>query len=232
MMSAFEMNQNLDFLEEEIRSVPEYVADFTAIFGDDDISVERIAEAIAAFERTIVSQDAPLDRFLQGEADALSPAAQRGYEIFIGKGRCTVCHHGQNLSDDEFHVLQVPEHPDDAGDPRVAATRRFVAKLNGFDDFRNLSEDPGRYLVTRDMADWKAFKTPTLREIAATAPDMHNCIFDTLDEVIDFLNAGGGQGKSELLKLNLTADEKEQLKIFLEEGLQGEKTEFIYPKLY
>ena len=72
LMSAFEMNQNLDFVEEELRSVPEYVAAFTRVFGSPDITREQVAMAIAAFERTIVSRDAPLDRYLAGDEKALS----------------------------------------------------------------------------------------------------------------------------------------------------------------
>jgi len=232
MMSAFEMNQNLDFLEEEIRAVPEYVADFTYVFGDGDTSRERIAMAIAAFERTIVSSNAPLDRFLAGEKNALSPEAQKGYELFTGKGNCTECHNGVNLSDGGFHVLQVPENTGQESDPRVAATRRFVAKLNHYDDFRNLDEDPGRYLITKNRADWKSFKTPTLREIAASGPYMHNGTFATLAEVIEFIDGGGGNDMSELEPLQLTTVEKEQLRAFLEEGLSGVQQKFIYPKLY
>jgi len=77
MMSAFEMNQNLDFMEEEIRAVPEYLAEFKEVFGDPDVTRNRIAMAIAAFERTLVSRDAPLDRFLGGDKKALSPEAGR-----------------------------------------------------------------------------------------------------------------------------------------------------------
>jgi len=232
LMSAFEMNQNLDFLEEELRAVPEYVADFTAVFGDGDTSRERIAMAIAAFERTIVSHDAPLDRFLTGEKNALSPEAQKGYELFTGKGNCTECHMGVTLSDGLFHVLQVPENLEQENDPRVAATRRFVAKLNQYDDFRNLAEDPGRFLITKKKTDWKAFKTPTLREIAATGPYMHNGTFATLAEVIEFINSGGGNETSELEPLHLSAVEKEQLRVFLEEGLTGKTQNFTYPKMY
>ncbi|MDD3618715.1 MAG: cytochrome c peroxidase [Desulfobulbaceae bacterium] len=231
MMSAFELNQNLEYLEEEIRSVPEYVEEFTKVFGDGDTTKERIAMAIAAFERTLISCDAPLDRFLQGEADALSPDALKGYEIFTGKGKCTDCHFGPNLADDKFHALQVPENPEHLTDPRIAATRRFVAKVYHFEEYRTLDEDPGRYLITKDPKDWKAFKTPTLREIAKTAPYMHNGIFATLDEVIDFFNTGCGEGNTVLKPLQLTAEEKEQLKVFLVEGLAGAPRDFTYPKI-
>ncbi len=231
MMSAFEMNQNLDFMEEEIRSVPEYVAMFTEIFGDPEINRERIAQAIAAFERTIVSKDSPLDRFLLGDRQALSTEAARGYEIFTGKGACSSCHSGAHLADDAFHVLKVQENPEHLQDPRIAATRRFVAKVSHYAEYRTLAEDPGRYLITKEQKDWKAFRTPTLREISSTGPYMHNGIYKTLDEVIEFFNAGGGQGNSVLTPLNLSAAEKNALKVFLEEGLTGVATPFIYPKI-
>jgi len=198
MMSAFELNQNLDYLEEEIRSVPEYVAEFTQVFGDGDVTRERIAMAIAAFERTIISSDTPLHRFLKGDLNALSPEAVKGYELFKGKGKCTECHFGVNLADDKFHVLQVTENPEHLADPRIAATRRFVAKVYHFEEYRTLAEDPGRYLITKDQKDWKAFRTPTLWEIASTAPYMHNGIHATLDEVIDVLAAAPGPRPSRL----------------------------------
>ncbi|MFH0780465.1 MAG: cytochrome c peroxidase [Pseudomonadota bacterium] len=231
MMSAFEMNQNLDFMEEEIRAVPEYVAEFTEIFGDPDITRERVAMAIAAFERTLISHDAPLDRFLRGDKTALSPEAIQGYEIFTGKGKCSECHYGAKLADDRFHALQVRENPEHLKDPRIAATRRFVAKISHFDDFRTLAEDPGRYLITKDQKDWKAFRTPSLREIVGTSPYMHNGIYATLTEVIEFFNAGGGENNTVLKPLQLTAAEKKQLQVFLEEGLTGAKDTFTYPKI-
>lgn len=231
MMSAFEMNQNLDFMEEEIRSVPEYVAQFTDVFGDADITRERIAMAIAAFERTLVSRDSPLDKFLTGDKNALSPQALQGYEIFTGKGKCTDCHYGAKLADDRFHVLNVPENPEHSEDPRIAATRRFVAKVYHFPEYRSLDEDPGRYLITKDLKDWKAFRTPTLREVAATGPYMHNGIYSTIDEVIEFFNAGGGKDNEVLQPLNLSDSEKDQLKAFLVEALTGAPIPLAYPKI-
>lgn len=231
MMSAFEMNRNLDFLEEVIRSVPEYVREFKKVFGDGDITRERIAMAIAAFERTLVSVNPPLDRYLKGDEKAFSPEAKKGYEIFIGKGRCVECHVGVSLSDNRFHALNVPENLEQEKDPRVAATRRFVAKVYQYADFRNLTEDPGRYLITRDKKDWKAFRTPTLREISHTGPYMHNGIFSTLDEVIEFIDEGGGTGNTALKPLGLSVYEKKQLKVFLTEALTGEEITIQYPKV-
>jgi cytochrome c peroxidase len=231
MMSAFEMNQNLDFVEEEIRSVPEYLQRFKVVFGTDDTSRERIAMAIAAFERTLVSLNSPLDKYLHGNMEALSPEALKGYEIFIGKGKCIDCHYGVNLIDDKFHVLNVPEHPDFQSDPRVAATRRFVAKVYHYEDYRNLQEDPGRYLITKDKKDWRAFKTPTLRDVSKTGPYMHNGVFETLDEVIDFFDRGGGPNNTVLKPLALNGSEKKALRTFLVEALAGDDIKITYPQI-
>jgi cytochrome c peroxidase len=230
MMSAFEMNRNPDYAEEVIRSVPEYDLAFKNIFGGP-VTRERMAMAIAAFERTLLSLNSPVDRFLKGDQKALSPEALHGYEIFMGKGGCSACHDGVNLADNRFYALNVPENRDVDNDPRIAVTRRFVAKVSHFDDYLNLQEDPGRYLVTKEQKDWKAFRTPTLREIAQTAPYMHNGVFGTLDEVIDFFDQGGGKGNSALKPLRLTAEEKKALKVFLVEGLTSEQKPFIYPKV-
>jgi cytochrome c peroxidase len=230
MMSAFEMNRNLDFVEEVIRSVPEYVDAFRTVFGGE-VTRERMAMAIAAFERTLVSVNSPLDRFLTGDKKALSAEAKKGYDVFMGKGRCADCHDGVNLADNKFYALDVPENEEQEKDPRVAATRRFVAKVSHYDDYLNLKEDPGRYLVTKDKKDWKAFRTPTLREIAKTGPYMHNGYFETLDQVIEFFDQGGGKGNKALKPLKLTDAEKKALKTFLVEGLAGEEVPFRYPKV-
>jgi len=231
MMSSFEMNQNLDFVEEEIRSVPEYLALFKKVFGSDDTTRERMAMAIAAFERTLISSNAPLDRYLNGDMEALSPEAKMGYEIFTGKGKCADCHHGVSLIDNRFYALNVPEHPAFQSDQRVAATRRFVAKLYHYEDFRNLQEDPGRYLITKDKKDWRAFKTPTLRDISKTGPYMHNGVFESLAEVIDFFDQGGGPGNIVLKPLNLNGAEKRALMVFMSEALTGDDIHIVYPHI-
>src|SRR5208283_4154252 len=168
MMSAFEMNKNLDYLEEHIRQVPGYVAAFSKVFNGE-VTRERIAMALSSFERTLISKHAPFDSYLNGKKDALSGEALKGLEVFTGKGKCIACHYGVNLDDDDFHALHVPENPKLQNDPRVITTMRFVAKVYHYEDYRNLKEDPGRYLITKDRKDWKAFRTPTLREISKTA---------------------------------------------------------------
>ena len=226
MMSAFEMNQNLDYLEEELKGVPEYVDAFQKVFGGE-INRERVAMALASFQRTLISKNAPVDKYLDGDKKALTPEQKKGYEIFTGKGKCTQCHRGANFTDNKFYNLGVPENPELVNDPRVAATVRFTAKVSGYKEYRSLTEDPGRYLVTKDQKDWKAFKTSGLRELALTAPYMHNGIFGTIDEIIEFFNKGGGDDKNKsplLAPLNLTDEEKQALKTFLLEALKGEVT--------
>jgi cytochrome c peroxidase len=233
MMSPFEMNRNLDYLEEVLKTVPAYVEAFQAVFGGE-ITRQRVAMAIAAFERTLLSRDTPLDRHLRGEPGALSPRLRAGLDLFLGKAGCVACHNGPNLTDERFHNLGVPEDPKAQEDPRVLATARFVGKVSGFPDYRTLRDDPGRFLVTKEPVDWKTFATPPLREVAATAPYMHNGALKTLEEVIDFYNRGGGDDpkKSPLLKpLGLTQDEKEALKDFLAGGVSGTVPEIHPPRV-
>ncbi|MBI5484357.1 MAG: cytochrome-c peroxidase [Deltaproteobacteria bacterium] len=229
IMSAFEMNQNLDYLEEEIREVPEYRAAFQRVFGDE-VNRRNIARALASFQRTIISRNSALDRYLKGDKKALSGEAEKGLGIFLGKGKCAACHNGINLSDDRYYALGVPENPEHLNDPRINITRRFVAKISSnYREYRTLKEDPGRFLVSGERKDWKAFRTPTLREIGKTAPYMHNGIFSTLEEVIEFFNQGGGPGNSTLKPLGLNEQEKRQLLIFMTEALAGEELKIIPP---
>jgi len=200
------------------------------VFGGE-INRTRIAMALAAFQRSLISMNAPIDKFLKGEKNALSPDAKKGYDLFTGKAGCVRCHDGVLLSDSKFHALNVPENPAFVNDPDVSATRRFVAKLYHYADYKNLNEDPGRFLVTNNKNDWRAFKTPTLRNIAQTAPYMHNGVFKTLDEVIEFLNNGGGKGNKSLKPLGLNDEEKKHLKTFLVEALTGEALKIKHPDI-
>jgi cytochrome c peroxidase len=221
MMSAFEMNKNLDYLEEQIQMVPEYDAEFREVFGGE-VTRERIAMAIAAFERTLISKSMPLDRYLNGEKTALSEEAKKGLAVFTGKGGCIGCHYGADLADDKFYALNVPENPKLMDDPRVTTTMRFVGKVYHYDEYRSMNEDPGRYLITKDKKDWKAFRTPVLRYVAKTGPYMHNGVFGSLDEVIEFFDRGGGAGNEVLKPLGLSDRERIYLKTFLIEALTGE----------
>jgi len=230
MMSAFEMNQNLDYLEEELREVPEYVREFQEVFGGG-VSRERIAMALAAYERTLISRNSSLDLYLKGDKKALSSEARKGLKLFTGKAGCVRCHNGVNLTDGSFHNLEVPDNEMVTSDPRTLITVRFVAKVSGYEDYKNLNEDPGRFLVTRKKRDWKAFRTPSLRDVSRTAPYMHNGSMATLTDVVEFVSSGGGEGNKELKKLDLSKSEIKAIVAFLTEGLTGDEIVVKYPQI-
>lgn len=156
---------------------------------DGPATKQRTALAIDAYVRTLTTSNSPFDRYAAGAARALTDAQKRGLVLFVGKADCAMCHRGPNFADDQFHALGI------AG------------------------ADTGRFKVTGVEADRFTFKTPTLRNVALTAPYMHDGSVSTLREVIDFYNAGGGaqRPKSPLLRrLDLTEREKADLEAFLE----------------
>ena len=231
IQNPLHMNMNLDLLMERLKAVPEYVKRFEDVFGSGGLTPENLGKAIAAFERTLVTRDSPFDRSLTGDKKALSPEALKGLGHFQGKARCALCHNGPNFTDQKFHNLGVPA-PAALKDPLVQAALRFDAKRMKLEEWAIVTEDPGRYLVTKKEEDRGAFKTPALRNIDQSAPYMHNGAFATLDEVIEFYNQGGEKGpnKSPLVTpLGLTAEEKQQLKAFLH-SLTG-RIEFTLPKI-
>lgn len=166
---------------------------FKQVFGDDNITTERVGKAIASFQRTVLSGNSPADRFDQGqEAGAISESAQKGLLLFRDKARCTKCHSGFNFTDEKFHNLGI-----------------------GWDDNK---VDLGRYMVTSNAEELGAFKTPTLREIARSAPYMHDGRFKSLEEVVSFYNKGGVKNPHQdplVLPLELTDQEKSDLVAFL-----------------
>lgn len=202
-----EMAETIETVVKKIGKIKGYQQQFRAVFGTN-VNMQGIAEAIAAYERTVVSTNSPFDKYVLGDATAMDAAAIRGMVLFKGKARCILCHNGPNFTDNQFHNLGVPQ----VG-PR--------------------KQDLGRYDVTRMEHDKGTFKTPTLRSITETAPYMHDGVFKTLEEVVDFLDQGGGPNShlSPLIKpLGLTKEEKADLIAFLK-ALAGEPIEFEMPKL-
>ena len=154
---------------------------------------EAIARALASYVRSILSGNAPFDRYVSGNRRALSSDQLAGLQIFRGKGNCTACHVGPNFSDERLH-------------------NTGVAWQNG------RLQDDGRFIVTGKIEDRGAFKTPTLREVARTSPYMHDGSLPTLDAVIKFYDEGGRPNPTidpEIHPLRLTSDEKRQLVAFL-----------------
>lgn len=202
-----EMAETHEHVVAKLGKIKGYQQQFKAVFGTD-VNLQGIAEAIAAYERTVLSTNSAFDRYVLGDQKAMDEGAVRGMALFKGKARCILCHNGPNFTDNQFHNLGVPQ-------------------------VGPMKEDLGRFVVSRAEKDRGAFKTPTLRSITETAPYMHDGAFKTLDEVVEFLDQGGGSNPnlSPLAKpLNLTAEEKSDLVAFLK-ALAGEPIPFSMPKL-
>lgn len=207
IQNPIEMAETHENVVSKLKKIKGYQQQFRAVFGTE-VNLQGIAEAIAAYERTIVSANSVFDKYVMGDPKAMDDAAVRGMALFKGKARCILCHNSSNFTDNRFHNLGVPQ-------------------------VGSLKEDLGRFDVSRAERDKGAFKTPTLRSIVETAPYMHDGVFKTLEEVIEFMNNGGGANPnlSPLVKpLNLTPEEKADLVAFLN-ALTGEPIPFQFPKL-
>jgi cytochrome c peroxidase len=204
-------------MAERLKQVPEYEAFFKAAFGAEP-NFSRTLSALSTFVKTLKTEPNPYDQYLKGDKSALAPDAARGAALFIGKANCIQCHAGPNLTDGKSYNLGVPENPDILKDPlRIITMRKFLRTM-GAPGYETIAEDPGLYAITQKFGDWGKFRTPSLREVAKTAPYMHNGMLTTLDDVVSFYNNGGGtaKNKSSLLKpLNLNADEQKDLVAFL-----------------
>ncbi|MFQ5636854.1 MAG: cytochrome-c peroxidase [bacterium] len=208
------MNLDGRIMQERLKQVPEYVEMFQRAFGGEP-SFGKTLNAIAAFEKTLISKNVPFD------TGKLSKQAKKGMKLFKGKAGCIKCHNGVMFSDFQPHQIGVPEHPDLLTDPERATTFRSVMKFMGVSNYENLREDPGFFCVSKMDKDFGAFVTPSLREVGRTAPYMHNGVFATLEEVVEFYNKGGGEG-SELRPLKLSKKDQAALVAFLE-SLSGDE---------
>jgi cytochrome c peroxidase len=208
IQNPIEMDLTLDEVVAKLNKIPGYREQFQEVFGTD-VNSEGMAKAIASFERTVLSGNAPYDRFKAGDEMALSASAQKGMKLFFGKARCSACHVGPNFSDAAFHNIGVGMEKE--------------------------KPDAGRHDVTKLLGDKGTFKTPTLREIARTAPYMHDGSSKSLEEVIEYYNKGGftnPQLDEEIFPLKLTDAEKADLVTFLKEGLSSpEYPDIAPPKL-
>jgi cytochrome c peroxidase len=160
--SRAEMNLSLEELDRKINAIPGYKPLFEKAYPGEGITAQTVAKAIATFERSLVSGQAPFDRWVEGEEDAISPAAKRGFVLFNEKALCSKCHSGWRFTDDSFHDIGVP------------------------------GDDPGRGRILPMIPILQnAFKTPGLRNLALRAPFLHNGSEQTLADVISFYNQGG-----------------------------------------
>jgi cytochrome c peroxidase len=209
----------------KLKTLPEYPPLFSAAFGTDAIDIQRVGQAIASFERTLLSLDAPIDRFLAGDAKAISASAQRGWELYNAKARCNTCHGRIDVlplfTDDLFHNIGVGVKlvDFDAVSRRAAAQVASGASVDELALGDAESSALGRFLVTRETKDLGAFKTPQLRNVALTAPYMHDGSQATLREVIDFYDKGGEANAyldGGMRPLALTEQEKKDLVALME----------------
>jgi cytochrome c peroxidase len=184
-----EMNQDLKAMVATISSSSEYESLFAKAYPNEPISAQTVAKAIATFERTVVSAQAPFDVWVAGREDAISEDAKSGFDLFNGKAACAKCHTDWMFSDSGFHDIGVP------------------------------GTDPGRAKQLHLEAMQNAFKTPTLRNVDRRAPYMHDGSEATLEQVIDFYDQGGRERRPslapEMKELHLTSLEKHQLIEFL-----------------
>lgn len=191
-----------DAILEVIQRDSKYKSAFKKVFGvkAKDISMTEVTQAIAAFERTIVSGDSRFDRwFYGGEAEALSEAEARGYDLFVGQARCVSCHVIEQtqatFTDNQFHNIGVGINAIQADVPQLAGAFLAAERTMEEVDVAVLTDprtsELGRFAVSREFDGIGAFKTPTLRNIAATAPYMHDGSLATLREVLVHYNNGG-----------------------------------------
>jgi cytochrome c peroxidase len=191
----------------KVSKIAGYAPYFKAAFGDEKVDIDRIAKAIAMFERTIVAGNSPFDRFQNGEKTALSESAARGSELFKVKARCSICHSGSNFTNEDYHNIGVGMSEDGS------------------------AKDTGREQFTKNIADRGKFKTPTLRNLTQTAPYMHDGSETTLAAVVEYYDKGGTPNPyldKEMKPLGLTDSEKADLIAFLE-ALTGEVTKVTRP---
>jgi len=204
----------------KLKGIPEYVNDFNEVLGGE-ITIDRLAQAIAAYERTVLSGNAPFDRFIAGDRNAISESAQRGWDLFQTKGRCLTCHAFNSSSpfftDNKFHNVGVAMNAknfESLARKAAAVSERELADLAHDEAYAEL----GRFLVTRQPKDIGAFKTPGLRDVALTPPYMHDGSEATLLEVIKFYDKGGEPNPNldgGIVKLNLTDQEENDLVEFM-----------------
>ncbi len=220
-----------DIMEARMAVIPEYRERFKKVFGTEWPLIDDVWLAISAFERTMNTTgkyEVPLDKYLKGDKSALDEQQVRGMALFNGKAGCINCHNGSLATDLDYHNIGIPPNKRWEEDGLAQVTFRFeqYAKGQTEEGYRAAKSDWGFYYRSKNKWDRGKFRTAPLRYIEYTAPYMHNGVFYTLEEVVDFYNAGGvdeegrttlfPENKSKLIKpLGLSDEEKEDLVAFL-----------------
>ncbi|GLQ70664.1 photosynthetic protein synthase I [Vibrio penaeicida] len=207
------MNMDMRLMQERLKQDPTYIKMFKEA-GYGEPSNGSVRKAIPEYLKTLTANTTPFDK------QKLSTSAQKGFEIFKGKGRCSACHSGPLFSDGKPYNIGVPENLDIFRDPMRHQTFIAFNMFMGTENYMNQKRDVGAHVQTHkaDGTDKGKFITPTLRELTFTAPYMHNGMLETLEDVVAFYNQGGGEdsNKDKRLKpLNLSAQEQSDLVAFL-----------------
>jgi cytochrome c peroxidase len=227
---------NHDPIIDVVRNDRDYSRAFNRVFGvsGDEITIEHVKMAIASFERTAIAGNSPFDRwYFAGEENAIGEEAKRGFDVFRKQGRCISCHAIEQdhalFTDHKFHNIGIGISQIDSRVPQLAGA--FIeAKANGADvDVTVLTDADtshlGRFAVTEEFGDVGQFKTPTLRNIAVTAPYMHDGSLATLRDVVVHYNNGGVSNPTDpvtpylsggIRPLNLTEQQIDDLVAFME----------------
>jgi cytochrome c peroxidase len=210
MANPIEMGNTHTAIVDRLKAIPGYRPLFAKAFGSGAIDIDRAAMAIAAFERTVLSGNAPYDKYKRGMKTAMTADQVRGMSVFFDKAKCDKCHEGANFTLNAYANIGVGT---DKPEP-----------------------DAGRFAVTKNPKDWGAFKTPTLREIAQTGPYMHDGSIKTLEEVVDYYDKGGIKNRNldeNMKELKLTGQQKKDLVAFMKalsgEGWQQIKAPAVFP---
>ncbi len=232
-----------DLMEARLALVPEYVKQFNTVFGDNYPKVSNAWKAVAAFERTLVQTDTPLDNYLLGDKNSLSKMQLNGKALFEGKAQCIACHNGALASDQKNYNVGVPTNLRWESDPLAQITFRYELYAKGSNEkmYRKTKADPGVYFRGKRKEMKGKFRTPSIRYTKYSAPYMHNGTIATLADVVDFYDRGGVtkdgrttdflQTKSPLIKpLGLTKEEKAELLAFLD-AFSGDRITMDYPKI-
>jgi len=227
LINPIEMgNSSHDEVVVRLRGIAEYRLEFLSVFGGE-ATITRVGQAISTYERTLIAGDSPFDRFIAGETSAISDAAKRGFALFRGKGRCSRCHTFSDamplFTDFNYHNTGVAaNHPnfDKLARQAFAAAETGQAK-SVIDQLAQQEggQELGRILISYHELDIGSFRTPSLRNIALTAPYFHDGSARTLAEVVRFYNEGGKANLNrewDLAPVALTADEQRDLVVFLE----------------
>ncbi len=203
MVNSVEMASPAAHITEQLNGIPGYEQLFAAAFPDDPVKITlaHVQQAIAVFEATLITPDAPFDRYLKGDAAALSPIQTEGLALFIDKG-CAACHNGINVGGGSYAPFGVVAKP---GEDLLPAA------------------DTGRFMVTKTAGDEYVFRVPSLRNVALTAPYFHT------GQVWDLRQAVAVMGSSQL-GIELNDHDIDRLTAFLV-SLSGEPPKIVFPVL-